>query len=223
MQVAGDTDNGESVKAGVDVELLIMRKRLVADRRIVAADGISEPVELCRRVGRNVAGLVVGQPKETDVVHDHVAVGGQEVHGRDELQGGAEVGESQLGAGSDVVDDLQQRGALRAGRCSQACLEVPVGAKGGGDQPAGRRHQPAASVAVQRRGRQVSRCQGGGQAEDTVGDHADCYSGAVNSQRCAKVVEAQYRVALGQRGTDVGEAIVRGRYDRDVLELHELR
>ena len=183
---------------------------MVPGRRRVRPDRVREARQRGRGVRRHVAGLVRRPDEEADVVDHHVAHAGQEVHRVHELQARREVGEPELRAGGDVVDDLQDRRALGAVPAAEARLQIAVGPEGRRDHAAGGRGQLAAHARLGRR-RQVAGGHGSLEAVDAVGDHADRHPAAVDAVGGAQIVEAQDRVTRRQGRASAHEAVHRRR------------
>ncbi len=134
-------------------------------------------------VERHGAALVVGQG-EAEVVDDDVGALGEVVDGLDHLGVGADGGEVEVGAGREVVHDLQHRRALRAG----------LDALGREGALPGQLGQVAGGLGV-------------GEAGEAVGDDADAHAVAPQAGALAQGGDAQREVALGPGGPAGGDRV----------------
>ena len=214
----GDAGDRRAIDAGARVRADVMLVRIVAAAREVRADRKVRVVQRSRRVARHAARPVVRLAEEADVVDDDVVRRGEKIDGLVEREIRVEVGERQLRARRDVVDDLQERRPFRAGALKRAGrrrgrqpLEIAVRLKRSADDPAGRAREDAPRVANAARGRQIAgrhrpavhaeALRGASRREhalQAVGDDADAHAGAVEPELLADGIGMQDRVAFAR-------------------------
>ena len=223
MQITQFSNKQQPILARVDVCLLIVSKRLIADRCVVAPDRVGQLVQGVGGVGRYAAGLVVGPPKNpmssmtmsllaarklTAFMKSRLVL---KLANRSWAPGAISWTISSIAVPSAPVPPPRPPSRLPSAR-----KEVEI------TPPEVDTSLPAPSLVRLETGMspEAIACARPG---DAVGDDAHRNPGAVHPESGPQGVEPQERVPLRQPGAYVRVAVVRGSYGRYVSERGELR